>query len=310
MVPWKKYFLICGSLLMLTFSFLCYLRAHPVMEKKWSIGVYNGNTPFKLTTPTNLNNPVLTAADVTDIPADFVADPFVVKENLSWYLFFEVKNRRRGRGEIGVAVSEDGRCWTYKQIVLRERFHLSYPDVLKFNGEYYLIPESFHAKSIRLYKAIEFPYQWTYLTTLVKGKFVDPTIFNHEGKWWLFTANPKHKNLYLYYSDSLLGPWTRHPKSPLIKNSHHASPAGRILIHEGRLYRFAQDVLPVYGNQVWAFEITKLTTTEYKEKKVPENPVIKASGSGWNKDGMHTYNLLQLGHDRWFAVVDGFYFEK
>lgn len=310
----KKFFLILGSLLFgfLTLSFIPYLilSTHPIPEKRWSIGIYSGSTPFKLSALPNINNPVLTATDVTDIPAEFIADPFLVKENSSWYLFFEIKNHRSHRGDIGVAVSEDGWRWTYQQVVLHERFHLSYPDVFKFNGDYYMIPESFHAKAIRLYKATEFPYKWSYLTPLVKGKYVDPTIFLYEGKWWLFAANPRHNLLYLYYSDSPFGPWTRHPKSPLVKSHHFASPAGRVLMHDGRLYRFAQDVWPTYGNQVWGFEITKLTTTEYQETKLTDNPILKAGGSDWNKDGMHTLNLLQLGKDQWMAIVDGFYFDK
>jgi len=61
-------------------------------------------------------NPVLTASDVTDREATFVADPFLFHEGSTWYMFFEVLSNL---GEqIGLASSSDGLHWTYQQIVL------------------------------------------------------------------------------------------------------------------------------------------------------------------------------------------------
>jgi hypothetical protein len=61
-------------------------------------------------------NPILACADVTDVNASFVADPFLFFPNGTqgdWYAFFEVKNmnyqkKLNGkRGQIGTAVSRD-----------------------------------------------------------------------------------------------------------------------------------------------------------------------------------------------------------
>jgi hypothetical protein len=43
----------------------------------WSIGIYTGDSLI-LTPPSQIKNPVLTAHDVTDVRALFVADPFMV----------------------------------------------------------------------------------------------------------------------------------------------------------------------------------------------------------------------------------------
>lgn len=48
-----------------------------------------------------------------------------------WYMFFEVMNQDSDRGEIGLALSDDGIHWEYSQIVLVEPFHLSYPHVFR-----------------------------------------------------------------------------------------------------------------------------------------------------------------------------------
>ena len=95
-------------------------------------------------------------------------------------------------------------------------------------------------------------------------RFVDASIFRHDGKWWLFTETDaafKMDTLRFYYADHLLGPWFEHSKSPIVKgNGHIARPAGRVVIFNGRPIRYAQDCHPVYGAQVRAFEITTLST--------------------------------------------------
>src|SRR5262249_55518857 len=131
-------------------------------------------------------NPVLTGASVSDVHADYVADPFMLRVHHTWYMFFEVLNRQSGRGEIGLATSTDALTWTYRQIVLAQPFHLSYPYVFKWKNDYYMIPESFQTESIRLYKALKFPARWAYFSTLARGRwFMDSSVVRHNGKWWL-----------------------------------------------------------------------------------------------------------------------------
>ena len=77
-----------------------------------------------------------------------------------------------------------------------------------------------------------------------------------------------------------------------------------MLVHDNRLYRFAQDDDPSYGIQVFAFEITELTEQTYVEKIVSEKPVVSMTGHGWNAAGMHHVDLHQT-EDKWIAVVDG-----
>ena len=274
----------------------------------WSIGIYTGKDPFNLVSPDYISNPVLTAKDVTDVPADFVADPFMVKKDHAWYMFFEVMNRHSGHGDIGLAISQDGLHWKYKQIVLDEPVHLSYPYVFKWKNEYYMIPECYKSHSIRLYKAVNFPTQWSFIGTLLYGSFIDSSIFRHHGKWWIFTTDRTESDiLRLYYAKNLMGPWIEHPKSPIImRNANIARPGGRVLIFDNQIIRYTQDDDPTYGNQIRAFKITKLTTRSYEEKEISGNPILKASGIGWNKNGMHHIDPHQIEKDKWIACVDGY----
>ena len=131
--------------------------------KKWqdfSIGIYVGESPFSLAPAENIENPVLTSESVSDVPAKFIADPFMLKVKNTWYMFFEVLNQQTKKGEIRLATSEDGLKWRYQQIVLAEPYHHSYPYVFEWMNNYYMVPESYEAGSVRLYKALQFPTSW------------------------------------------------------------------------------------------------------------------------------------------------------
>lgn len=277
-------------------------------EVTWSIGVFAGASPLSVV-PGKVRNPVLTARDVADLHADLVSDPFMVHVSGKWHMFFEVLSRKEYRKDIALATSDDGLSWTYRQIVLHEPFDLSYPYVFQSGDDFYMLPETKHANSIRLYRASDFPTQWLCIGTLLYGQYVDPSIVRYGDRWWLFTAahgGGALSTLLLYYADDLLGPWTEHPRSPIVANDKSkARPAGRILVLGTDLLRFAQSYLPHHGSEVRAFRITKLTTTDYAEEEANESPVLKGSGEGWNGYGMHTIDAHQVEDGSWMACVDG-----
>jgi hypothetical protein len=285
--------------------------AVPKKEYVWSIGIYYGTSPLSFGPPENVKNPVLTRNDVSDVSAAIVADPFMLRRDHTWYMFFEVLNRQTSKGEIGLASSEDGVKWTYQHIVLAEPFHLSYPYVFHWAGNYYMIPESYQASSIRLYKAWQFPTHWVCVATLLSGGiFLDSSLFFYDDTWWLFTeTNADHMKwdtLSLYYAHDLIGPWREHPQSPIVEgNARIARPAGRVIVLNNRIIRYAQDCYPIYGTRVRAFELMELTPTSYSEREVSESPVLAASGVGWNESGMHHIDPHLMDDGRWIACVDG-----
>lgn len=273
----------------------------------WSIGIYEGESPFKLSPSSKVENPVLTAQDVTDVEGQFVADPFLLQNHNKHYMFFEVLNRESGHGDIAYAESNDGYTWSYKEIIIDERFHLSYPQVFEWNNEFYLIPESYDDLSVRLYKAKRFPDKWEYLGNILSGyQFIDPTVYRNDNKWWLFVSTPSNENLNLYFSENLEKNWSPHPMNPIVrKNKNKARPAGRILEYEGSIYRITQDDYPDYGTQVYSFKITELSEKSYLEVEENDQPILLGSGHGWNGSGMHHLDVIKEGQGKWKAVVDG-----
>jgi hypothetical protein len=275
----------------------------------WSIGIYAGPSPLRLAPAAGAKNPVLSAPDVTDVPARFIADPFMIRVDQIWHMFFEVMNDANNLGEIGHATSPDALTWNYSQIVLREPFHLSYPHVFRWNDDFFMVAETLGANAVRLYRATRFPDQWQCVKDILPGAQADPSTFFFENKWWLFTCPTpyQHDSLRLFFADDPLSPWTEHPLNPLvIGNKSIARPGGRMQILDGRPVRFTQDCFPIYGKQVRAFAIDELTTTTYKEHELPESPVLTpVGGDAWNSSGMHHIDAHQLGPNNWIACVDG-----
>jgi len=271
----------------------------------YSIGIYTGETPLDIVPDLNSPNPVLTAKDVTDVPASFVADPFMIQHKNKWYMYFEVLNTATNQGDIGLASSTDGVDWEYEKIVLDESYHLSYPLVFEWEEYIYMIPESNAAYGIFLYRAQEFPYTWEKVLRLVKGNYSDPTVFFYNGFWYMF-ASDRNDILNLFYAENLEGPWKEHPMNPLITgDANIARPAGRVIKYDDTIIRLAQDCEPVYGQSVHAFEVTELTPETYRDVPVSNEAIIEGTGKGWNAERMHHIDAHRIGPKKWIACVDG-----
>jgi hypothetical protein len=278
--------------------------------RRWGIGIYAGASPWQLVPVAGARNPVLTSAHVHDVPASLVADPFMLRSEGRWYMFFEVFSRRAHRGQIGLATSKDGLRWRYARIVLAEPFHLSYPYVFEWAGERYMIPETGAAGAVRLYRARRFPDEWQFVGSLLQGEgLVDASIFRVHDAWWMFVETshpPRHDTLRLFGADRLEGPWREHRCSPIVAGDPRlARPAGRVVVANGRIVRFAQDCERDYGMAVRAFEVEELGVDRYAERPLGPEPVLTGSGVGWNAGGMHHVDAHRRPAGDWIACVDG-----
>jgi hypothetical protein len=283
------------------------LRYTKFARYHWTISLYGGADLTRLVPLDGAAEPILSRENVSDVDAEFVADPFLVRDADMWCLFFEVANRRRGKGEIGLATSVDLRRWDYQGIVISERHHLSYPYVFSHGGRWYMTPETGEAGVVLLYEADRFPYEWAVRTELLKRHSpLDPSPFHFSERWWMFietSGSERCDELSLYHSDELLGCWTEHPRSPVIRQDpSRARPAGRVIVGNGRPIRFAQDCSGEYGAAVSAFEVIDLSATSYSER--PLGIVLAPGAGGAYRNGMHHIDAAKVGA-QWLACVDG-----
>lgn len=252
----------------------------------------------------------LLSINVRDITSDralrFVADPFLFRRGETTFVFYELLYRAPKKGVIAVSrIDADGRV-EHLGSVLEETMHLSYPLVFEHAGEVWMLPESWQAGEIRLYRAEVFPDQWVLDSVLVDdGTWVDPTLLQHAGRWWLFaTDRYDYGSLELWIADAPSGPWQRHPASPVVRDDpNRARPGGRFVRDGERLFRVGQDTHPRYGVGVGLYEVTELSEVAYSESASPAL-YLTASGAGWNEDGMHHLDIQRVG-GRWLGVADG-----
>lgn len=254
--------------------------------------------------------PIVSAADVTDTPAWFVADPFLASHAGRWHLFFEVMSRDRRQGEIGWAWSDDGLTWTYGAIVLRDTHHLSFPCVFRDGADWFMTVETLASNTVTIYQAHEFPRGWKRCHTFAAGRqLVDPAVVRWQGRWWMFAGTPDHRQQAVFSADHPAGHWVEHPRSPVFTPDGIATrSAGRPQIIDGRLIRFVQERRQGYGTAVSAREVVVLDAAAFEEHADTAFR-LGGSGRGWNRSGMHHIDAMRDGSDPsapWLVVVDGF----
>lgn len=277
--------------------------------KNWAIGILKGPTLASLQEDPSCPNPRIAAQNISFPKSEFVADPFLIQEGDRWLLFFELFNADTGKGEIGLSESEDLCEWTFKGIVLRESFHLSYPFVFKVGVQYFMIPESRQAGAIRLYRATRFPYEWRFERDLVQGNYSDATPVWFKKRWWLF-ANRAPYALAVFSARSIRGPFIEHPMSPLYEGDEsRARPAGRPVVITGELTRFVQDNRGGYGKRVRAMRVSDISREMVDEAVHYVDPFLAEVAEGWNSYGMHHISPVQLSDGSWVAAIDGNHIE-
>lgn len=233
----------------------------------------------------------------------FWADPFVVCKEEKYYVFLEEFEYSRKKGRLSVfPINEHGEMGAVVPI-LDKPYHLSYPLVFEFEGEYYMVPETEQNRTVDLYKCVEFPHKWEFHKNLLADvEAVDATLFQHAGKWWLFVNMIENEGasdcdeLFLYYADSpLSGNWTPHPCNPVISDVRTARPAGKLFMHNGAIFRPSQDCSVRYGYGLNISQVDVLNEQEYREH------LVSSAKPEWDKSvsTVHTLN-----HDNRLTVID------
>jgi hypothetical protein len=170
--------------------------------------------------------------------------------------------------------------------------HLSFPQVMRWEGEWYLTLESSALKRISLYRATDFPLGWTRVEDLVCNRVcVDPVLHFHDGLWYLFAAVAENRNstwdeLFLFVGEQITGPFRPHPANPVISDVRRARCAGRLFHHGDKLIRPAQDCASGYGSAVVFNEVLELGPERYSERP------ISRLAPDWSRSlvACHTYS--------------------
>ncbi|WP_276372803.1 hypothetical protein [Chryseolinea sp. H1M3-3] len=233
----------------------------------------------------------------------FWADPFVIYEEGKYYIFLEELIYKKQKGHLAVMEIDANGSYKLPTVILERSYHLSYPFIFKYEGEYYMIPESTENSTIELYHAVGFPFKWEFCMNLMENvSAVDTTLFIKDNKFWLFTCIKEiegaamSEELFLFCANELFtNTWESHPLNPVISDVKYARPAGRMFYHNGKLYRPSQDSSYKYGYSTVINEVLVLNEREYQECKVSE------ISPNWATDVKATHTL---SFDQNLTVID------
>lgn len=242
------------------------------------------------TSPTDPNNSFYRFTHLTPPKDKFWADPFPVKVEGKYFVFFEEYLYNSGKAHISVMELDKSGPGKPTAVLIRD-YHLSYPFLLDWNNRHYMIPETAGNKTVEVYACESFPGDWKLETILLEGVPArDATLFEVDGLWWMFVAiadTESSDELHLFYSSTPLGPWKPHQKNPVKSDVRNSRPAGKLFYWNNELCRPAQDSSQRYGYGMRINRITELTPSQFREEEVSQ--ILPQ----WRKDlrGTHTLNM-------------------
>ncbi|HEY1129553.1 MAG TPA: hypothetical protein VGF12_09125 [Roseateles sp.] len=198
----------------------------------------------------------------------YLADPFGLVRNDALHVFVEAFDYRVKRANIErheFALSD--LAWRSRTTVLDLPFHLSYPQVFEHQSETWMVPESYQAGEIALYRAVDGSLnRWARECALISGvPGADASLVEHEGQWWMFytLVGPgarDQRELHVAHAPALTGPWTPLPANPVRVNREGARPAGRPFVgRDGVLTLPVQDSSTGYGGATRLLRFPVLT---------------------------------------------------
>lgn len=228
------------------------------------------------------------------------ADPFLFVRDDALYVFYESVSRN-GRGVIKAFSTNDLKSFSDLGVVLREDFHLSYPQVLQVGYNVYMIPESSAAGKVFLYRFRNFPYDPEVARVLLHGAYFDSSVLFADGMYYLFATSERGLELFMA-KDPARDEFVPHPCSPITADPRYSRCGGRPLAVGGELYRVAQDCSVRYGSHLNLMRIVVLSPTEYREHlAVAPLPFIEEP---WQTEGSHHFDWIEY-RNRTIVAIDG-----
>lgn len=233
---------------------------------------------------------------------EFMADPFFWKEKDTFYVFFEHKKIKNYHAEIGLLTSTDGYNYQYKGTVLKEAFHLSYPQIFKYKKEFYMLPETQGSNNVLLYKSSKFPFDWKVCDTLIPNiRLKDPTIYLSDSLNIIVGTNDNYE-MQLYQSNSLKDKWKLH-QNKLVLAGTESRPGGRIFADKNGLLLPVQNNSKGYGSGLSLYRL-KFKNNNYTIKKEKHLLLNAQTDIKEFNAGMHHLDIQKID-DKYYCVYDG-----
>jgi len=243
---------------------------------------------------------------VTWMPAPpvwaFYADPFGFERDGDLWVILEEYDHRVARGRLSVSRYRPASGFGEVLPILELPTHLAYPFLFEHDGALFCVPESHAGPTVELYRVDLNGGRLDRVGPLVEGfRAVDPTVFRHEGRWWLLCGDGsvrRDSHLCAFWAESPFGPWTPHAGNPVKVDAGTARPGGTPFVREGVLHRPAQDCRTAYGSAIALNRVLDLSPEAFREETVR---MVTPDPASPYPHGLHT--LSAAGPNR--TLLDG-----
>lgn len=216
----------------------------------------------------------------------WVADPFVFEYDGSTYIFAEYFDFFTSKGCIAYCTI-NGLKRSNWRVIIRERYHMSFPFIYESDGCVYLLPETSCGNCLTRYRAISFPDIWEKEVLLDNIRIADSAYFDDLTK--LYTVE-------LCEDGSRVGRIFKNVEQIEINNTVFSEDqetcrlGGAFFEYNGLTIKVAQDCSESYGKQL-VFLKFNCQGDRYEEepiKTIQAGEVLLSKPI--KRDGIHTYN--------------------
>lgn len=189
----------------------------------------------------------------------------------------------------------------FKEIVLKNKTHFSYPNIIRIDNHIYLLPENFESGALNLYEYDKSQSKFVFVKQLINEPLVDANILYAKGSYWLFASKREtdQSELYLWRADNIGGNYEPDGGMKIKEGLRGSRMGGNFFMVDNECYRVGQDCSVSYGYGLSIQKIENLDLVDYKENNVlniyplPHTPY---------PNGIHTLNFY---HN--LCVIDGRY---
>ncbi len=217
------------------------------------------------------------------------AHPFGVDRTPLSVIFAEARDAARDHGRIVALVRRADGDVRELAVELPVSGPQSFPFLVTHEGRLYMTPETPAERALHLFVCEAFPSRWRRVATLLEDfPAVAPVVYRGSDRWWLFATrrdDQEASDLYLFWADSLFGPWRPHRHNPVKSDLRSARPAGPLFMHRGALFRPAQDRTCGSATRLVLNRVEELSQSDFRETAVARLGPMRASPYG---DGLHT----------------------
>lgn len=263
---------------------------------EWNLGVYPHPISSLLAEEGNVNVRWLTSPS----PGSSRAEPFGYHHAGQFNVLYRKNDGPGGIGTIARIRPKSDGVLKRSRTMLSTALPLGYPFVVARPDGVHVVISYPHQQRTELFRIPGSNDALDHVRTLLDKALVNPTLVEHDGRWWLFGTDMDAPDgvLRVHHATTFEGPYTPHAQDPVKMSGSGCRPAGTFFRHDGHLWRPSLDNSDPNGPAVIFNRIVELTPDRFQEEAMHTFQGFSGTLYG---SGIRT--VCDMGD---FTLVDGF----